>query len=182
MKPRPIPRSLLVRLKRVKLFLCDVDGVLTNGTVSIREGAETKTFHVRDGIGLRFLQRTRASGSGGFPPQSIGGDDGARHGAEGGFPPPGAQWQDRQRSRESWRRPSWTWAEVAWMGDDVLDLGALERAGFSAVPGDAMPEARARAHHVCRAFGGRGAVREVVEMILRAQGHWDRIVERLSQT
>lgn len=181
MKSRPIPRSLLTRLKRVKLFLCDVDGVLTDGTVSIREGAETKTFHVRDGIGLRFLQK----------------DAGIRIGWVSARPSAATTARAMELKVDFLHQaPSGkvaaiegilvktglTWAEVAWMGDDVLDLGALERAGFSAVPGDAMPEAKARAHHVCRAFGGRGAVREVVEMILRAQGHWDRIVESLSQT
>jgi 3-deoxy-D-manno-octulosonate 8-phosphate phosphatase (KDO 8-P phosphatase) len=66
------------------------------------------------------------------------------------------------------------------MGDDVVDLGALRRAGLAAAPADAIPEARALAHLVTRNPGGRGAVREAVELVLRAQGHWGRIVEKFS--
>jgi 3-deoxy-D-manno-octulosonate 8-phosphate phosphatase (KDO 8-P phosphatase) len=59
-----------------------------------------------------------------------------------------------------------------------VDVGALRRAGFAAAPADARPEARAAAHYVCQASGGRGAVREVVELVLQAQNKWDAVIAR----
>ena len=65
---------------------------------------------------------------------------------------------------------------VAYMGDDLLDLPVLDRAGLAAAPADAAPEVRSRAHWVSPSGGGRGAVREFIEMILRAQDRWDTLV------
>jgi 3-deoxy-D-manno-octulosonate 8-phosphate phosphatase (KDO 8-P phosphatase) len=66
--------------------------------------------------------------------------------------------------------------EIAYMGDDVLDLPVLARVGLSAAPADAVEEVRARVHWVSRARGGRGAARELVEMVLRAQQRWDALL------
>jgi 3-deoxy-D-manno-octulosonate 8-phosphate phosphatase (KDO 8-P phosphatase) len=66
------------------------------------------------------------------------------------------------------------------MGDDLLDLPVLERAGLSAAPADAAREVRQRVHWVSEAAGGRGAARELIELVLRAQGRWDEIVGGLS--
>jgi 3-deoxy-D-manno-octulosonate 8-phosphate phosphatase (KDO 8-P phosphatase) len=67
------------------------------------------------------------------------------------------------------------------MGDDLLDLPVLGRVGLSAAPSDAAPEVRDRVHWVCAAAGGRGAARELIELVLRAQGRWDEIVAGLSE-
>jgi 3-deoxy-D-manno-octulosonate 8-phosphate phosphatase (KDO 8-P phosphatase) len=67
-------------------------------------------------------------------------------------------------------------AEVAYMGDDIVDLAVLRRVGLSAAPGDAVPEVRSSVDFVSAYGGGQGAVRELVETILRAQGHWESIV------
>ncbi len=71
-------------------------------------------------------------------------------------------------------------ADVAYMGDDLLDLGVLSRAGLAAAPADAAPEVRAAAHWTSTVGGGRGAVREFIEVILRAQDLWDGIVKGFS--
>ncbi|HVJ27476.1 MAG TPA: HAD hydrolase family protein, partial [Vicinamibacterales bacterium] len=70
--------------------------------------------------------------------------------------------------------------EVAYMGDDLLDLGVLARAGLAAAPSDGAPEVRAAAHWTSTLGGGRGAVREFIEVILRAQARWDAIVKGFS--
>jgi 3-deoxy-D-manno-octulosonate 8-phosphate phosphatase (KDO 8-P phosphatase) len=67
--------------------------------------------------------------------------------------------------------------QVAYMGDDVLDLGVLSRAGLAAAPADAAPDVRSRVHWVSGARGGDGAARELIELILRAQGKWDGIID-----
>jgi len=69
-----------------------------------------------------------------------------------------------------------SWDEVCFVGDDIVDLGPLQRAGVAVAVANAVREAKAAARLVTRAAGGRGAVREVVEMILKAQGKWDSIV------
>ena len=66
------------------------------------------------------------------------------------------------------------------MGDDVVDLGVLKRAGVAATVADATDEARAAAHYVTRATGGNGGVREVIELILKAQNRWEKVVSRSS--
>ena len=66
--------------------------------------------------------------------------------------------------------------EIAYMGDDIVDLAVLERAGLSAAPADAVEQVRARVHWVSQRKGGDGAARELIELILRAQGRWDGVV------
>ena len=73
------------------------------------------------------------------------------------------------------------WSEVCFVGDDIIDLGPLTRAGLAVAVGDAVPEARAAAHFTTRAAGGRGAVREALELILRAQGKWAQFPEKYSE-
>ena len=68
--------------------------------------------------------------------------------------------------------------EVAYMGDDIVDLAVLARVGLAAAPADAVPEVRERVHWVASSAGGAGAARELLELILRAQGRWDSIVLR----
>ena len=161
-------------LKRVKLFLCDVDGVLTDGMVAMGEGVETKQFNIRDGLGLRILQgngikvgwvsrrpssatRQRADDLGiDFLMQGDGG---------------------KTAFVESiLRQTGLNWSAVCYIGDDIVDLGVLNRAGVAVTVGDGVTEARAAADYVTRAAGGHGAVREMVELILQAQHKWNHTV------
>jgi 3-deoxy-D-manno-octulosonate 8-phosphate phosphatase (KDO 8-P phosphatase) len=73
------------------------------------------------------------------------------------------------------------WNEVCFVGDDIVDLGPLKRAGLAVAVADGVAEAKAAAHLVTRAAGGHGAVREVVEMILQAQGKWDSFTAHYSE-
>jgi 3-deoxy-D-manno-octulosonate 8-phosphate phosphatase (KDO 8-P phosphatase) len=172
----PLPlEDVHARARRVRLLLLDVDGVLTDGGVAIKSTrGEHKTFFIRDGAALVWARHEglavgllsgRASAATsrratelGITIVSQGGPD-KREGYAGILAAHG--FSDEQ---------------VAYMGDDLLDLPILGRAGLSASPADAVEDVRTRVHWVSRARGGRGAVRELVELIFRARGRWDDIV------
>jgi 3-deoxy-D-manno-octulosonate 8-phosphate phosphatase (KDO 8-P phosphatase) len=171
---RALPKSLATRLARVKILLCDVDGVLTNATVLIGDGREFKEFHIHDGLGLRMLQRS-----------------GVKVGWVSNRPSTATQQradelkidflhQAKGRKVEAIEsilaEAGLGWDEVCYMGDDVVDLGALRRAGAAIAVANAIDEAKALSHYVTRAEGGRGAVREVVRLILQAQNKWQQLV------
>jgi 3-deoxy-D-manno-octulosonate 8-phosphate phosphatase (KDO 8-P phosphatase) len=176
-----ISKSLTSRLSRIKLFLCDVDGVLTDGSVFIGGPREIKRFNIRDGLGLVFLRRAGFQvGWVSARPSAVTklraaelkidflvqqGDRISKTGAVGNL----------------LRRIKLDWDAVCFVGDDVVDLGPLKRAGFAVAVGDARPEVKAAAHFVTGAPGGRGAVREVAEMLLKAQGRWDAILAHYSK-
>jgi 3-deoxy-D-manno-octulosonate 8-phosphate phosphatase (KDO 8-P phosphatase) len=169
-----VPLSLRTKLSRIKLFLCDVDGVLTDGTVMMGNGVETKRFNIRDGLGMKFLQR---------------------HGIKVGWVSRRPSSATQQRADDLkidfllqkdggkveviesiLRQTGLEWQDVCYVGDDVVDIGALERAGFSAAVGDGVVEARAAADYVTEARGGYGAIREVIELILKAQDKWELVI------
>lgn len=159
----------------VKLLLFDVDGVFTDGTVTIHaDGTESKIFGIRDGIAIVWAERA-----------------GLRVGllsarTSATTPHRAAQLgitivqQGVSNKLQGYERilaaQHVTDAEVAYMGDDIVDLAVLGRVGLSAAPADAVAEVRARVDWVSRAPGGRGAVRELIEVILRAQRRWKAIV------
>jgi 3-deoxy-D-manno-octulosonate 8-phosphate phosphatase (KDO 8-P phosphatase) len=166
----PRPSTLVSRLRNIRLFLCDVDGVLTDGSVWMGNGVETKRFNIRDGLGLRMLQR-----------------QGIKVGWISRRPSSATQQRaedlkidfllqgdiTKVEAVESiLRRTGLNWLEVCYAGDDVVDLGALKRAGVAVVVADGVAEAKAAAAYVTKAPGGRGAVREIVELILNAQNKW----------
>ena len=173
--PRTSTKSLATRLARVKLFLCDVDGVLTDCAVFMNGQGETKRFDVQDGLGLRLLQRCGLrvgwiSGRPSFATQQRAEDlkvDFLRQGKE-----------SKVKVVEAiLAETGLTWAEVCFVGDDLLDLGAMKRAGVAVAVPNGVEEALALADYVTKAPGGHGAVREVVTMILNAQKKWDGLVK-----
>jgi 3-deoxy-D-manno-octulosonate 8-phosphate phosphatase (KDO 8-P phosphatase) len=164
------------RLANIRLFLCDVDGVLTDGSIFIGGHREVKQFHIQDGLGLVLLRRA-----------------GLKIGWISSRPSPATtlrahelkihflvQQKDRLGKTAAIEkilgREKLGWKDVCYMGDDIVDLGPLAKAGVGVAVANAVAEARAAADFVTRAAGGRGAVREVVEMILKAQGQWKSIV------
>lgn len=164
--------SLVTRLKRVKLFLCDVDGVLTDGSIFVGGDHEFKRFFIRDGLGLVLAQRAglkvgwvsaRPSPATTLRAQELKIDFLVQQGDKTGKTAAIEQLLAREKL---------SWSDVCFVGDDVIDLGPLTRAGLAVAVGDAVPEAKAAAHWVTRAAGGRGAVRETVELILKAQAKW----------
>jgi 3-deoxy-D-manno-octulosonate 8-phosphate phosphatase (KDO 8-P phosphatase) len=164
-------RDAVLRARRVRLLVLDVDGVLTDGRMVISErGDELKFFHTHDGMGINIARRSGlivALVTGEKSP--IAQARGAKLGVEDVVL--GAR-RKGETLVELMTKHGVRADEVAFMGDDLLDLPALARAGLAVAPANAVPEVRALAHVVTRAGGGAGAVRECVEMILRAQGRW----------
>ena len=165
------------KLKNIRLLLLDVDGVLTDGSIIYDgNGLETKCFNVRDGHGIKMLQRHGIEVGIITGRTSIVVDIRAK---ELGID---LVYQGALKKLESYNdvkeRTGLNDSQIAYMGDDVIDVPVLRRVGFAAVPVDALPEVRAVAHYVSSCRGGRGAVREVCEMILKGRGVWNEIVAR----
>jgi 3-deoxy-D-manno-octulosonate 8-phosphate phosphatase (KDO 8-P phosphatase) len=170
--------DLSARLAKIKLFLCDVDGILTDASVFIGPESESKRFYIRDGLGLVMLR-----------------EEGIKIGWISNRPSIATTrraeelkidfLEQHKGSKVSavenlLARTGFKWEEACYMGDDVVDLGVLKRAGFAATVADATDEARAAVHYITRTTGGNGGVREVIEMILKAQNRWDAIVAKSS--
>ena len=164
------------KARAVKLILLDVDGVLTDGAVTIYgDGSETKRFHIRDGIALVWAQRAGVQV----------GLLSARHSAT--TAQRAAQlgitliYQGVTSKLATYDQIVGDMVlgdeQVAYMGDDIVDLAVLSRAGLSAAPADAVGEVKARVNFVSTKPGGGGAVRELVELVLRAQNRWDSLVK-----
>jgi 3-deoxy-D-manno-octulosonate 8-phosphate phosphatase (KDO 8-P phosphatase) len=173
----PAAADLDRRLARVQLLLLDVDGVLTDGGVTWNnQGIESKTFHIRDGLGLKLWQRAgcRAgivTGRSSHVVQLRAGELGigiVRQGVEDKLATTAAILADAGLA----------WEDAAFIGDDLPDLPVIARCGVGIAVADACAEVRAAAALVTQLPGGRGAVREAIERLLRARGSWDSIVGR----
>jgi 3-deoxy-D-manno-octulosonate 8-phosphate phosphatase (KDO 8-P phosphatase) len=168
--------DLRLRAAAVDWLLTDVDGVLTDGRLIYGpEGEAWKTFDVRDGLGLKLAQRAGIkvgvlSARGGPAHDRRTGELGLDAVVTGREDKPEAfrEFLDEHRVRA--RR-------VAYAGDDLVDLPILLACGLSFAPADAVAEVRERVDHTLSCRGGRGAVREMVEWILRARGDWERAIE-----
>jgi 3-deoxy-D-manno-octulosonate 8-phosphate phosphatase (KDO 8-P phosphatase) len=166
---------------RIQLLLLDVDGVLTDGRIVYTDaGQEIKAFHVRDGSGLKCWRKSgrRVAILSGRSSPAV-----TRRAAELGIDPvvQGADEKLPALNRilmETGLRPD----QVCAVGDDLPDLPVLSRCGLAVAVADAVPEVKAIAHFVTNEPGGHGAVREVVEWLMRGQGTWDAVVAGLAST
>jgi 3-deoxy-D-manno-octulosonate 8-phosphate phosphatase (KDO 8-P phosphatase) len=164
--------SIQRRASRIKLLLMDCDGVLTDGRVWILEnGDDQKTFNVRDGLGLALLHRAGIK-SGVISGRTSSALDRRARDTRMEFVRQGRK--DKLNAFEellaiAGRKED----EVAYVGDDLVDVPLMKRVEFAVAVADAVPEAKSHAHYVTKALGGKGAIREVVEIILKAQGRWD---------
>lgn len=173
--PKPPPTSPAPEPTGVRLFVMDVDGTLTDGSITYDEsGREWKSFHARDGLGVKLLLLA------GIEPAIVTGRSSpvvARRAQELGIREVVQGANDKAGIVRSLRAArGLASAQVAFVGDDLSDLPAMLDAGFSAAPADAAPEVRATASFVCSLAGGRGAVREAIETLLRRDGHWTRVL------
>ena len=164
-------------LSKLRLLVLDVDGVLTDGRIVLTpDGAEIKSFHVRDGSGIKYWQRTGrqvAIISGRSSPAVT------RRAGELGI----------ENVRLSAQRKLPVYQELlaalsvpeeltAVVGDDLPDIPLMRHCGLAVAVADAAEEVKAAADHVTTASGGNGAVREVIEHILKAAGDWPKVIER----
>lgn len=157
---------------KVGLVLLDADGVLTDGSiVAFADGNEARAFSSRDGLGIRLGQRAGLAFGvvSGRISRVV-----SRRAEELGFVVCLEGVEDKAASVASVaERLGYAMEQVCFVGDDLVDLPALRRAGFSAAPADADPRVRDAVDWVAPSGGGRGAVREIVEFVLRARGAWD---------
>lgn len=165
------------RAAQVRLLLLDCDGVLTDGRITPVEGAEElKSFHTRDGHGLVLLHRA-----------------GLRSGIISGRTSKLVELRAADLGISFVRQGALNKVEVfesllaevgvepsqaAYVGDDVVDIPLMRRCALAVAVADATEDTRAAAHYVTQLPGGFGAVREVCELILKAQGRWDELMKR----
>jgi 3-deoxy-D-manno-octulosonate 8-phosphate phosphatase (KDO 8-P phosphatase) len=164
------------RARALRVLVFDVDGVLTDGSIELAsDGSESKLFSIRDGAALVWAQREGLTVAllSGRPSEVT-----SRRAEELGIR---IVAQGSTNKREAYRQMAeangFTDEHVAYMGDDLLDLPVLSKVRLSAAPSDAADEVRARVDWISSRPGGRGAVREFIEMIFKARGRWDAVVE-----
>ena len=165
------------RAARVKLLLMDCDGVLTDGRIWLLEGGEDqKAFHTRDGLGIELLHRAGLR-SGIISGRTSTAVERRAQGLGISFLFQGCA--DKQQAFvETLDQAGVTSAEVAYVGDDLNDIPLMLQSGLGVAVADAALETREQAHYITTAPGGRGAIREVVELILKAQGRWADLVRQ----
>ena len=165
------------RAARVKLLLMDCDGVLTDGRIWIFEnGEEQKGFHTRDGLGIDLLHRAGLK-SGIISGRRSSAVERRAQGLGMSFIVQGCE-DKLQAFAETLAQAGVTNAEVAYVGDDLNDIPLMLQSGLGVAVADAAHDAREHAHYVTHAPGGYGAIREVIELILKAQGRWDDLIKR----
>ncbi|MCS7237168.1 MAG: HAD hydrolase family protein [Thermoguttaceae bacterium] len=168
------------RCEKVAIILSDVDGVLTDGYLILdNHGHEAQRFHIRDGLGIRLWQQA------GFPfgilshrsSQSL-----RIRAAELGIQFIRQSVESKlTAAREILAQCRLGLDELCYIGDDLLDLPLLRRVGLAVAVADAVPEVRAVAHIVTEAPGGAGAVREIIEVILKTKDRWEPLVASLDR-
>lgn len=174
-------KKLAKLLQPVRMLLMDVDGVLTDGHLlnvpsPSGEWVETKSFDSQDGLALRWLHEA-----------------GIQTGVISGRQSPAVEIRAKQVGlsyvyqghlekipilEEIMRESSIPAGQIAYVGDDLTDIVIMRRVGVGIAVANARPEARKAAHHTTENAGGSGAVREIAEAILKAQGHWSGILDK----
>jgi 3-deoxy-D-manno-octulosonate 8-phosphate phosphatase (KDO 8-P phosphatase) len=173
--------QLQQRAAKIRLLLMDVDGVLTNGLIYNVPGSqgdlvETKGFNSQDGIALQWLiwndfQTGVISGRESQALDVRAKQVGMTYVYQGHI-------EKVPILEEIIQRSGFGPEQIAYAGDDLTDVPILRRAGLAFAPANARPEVKRCAHHVTAAAGGDGAVREIAEILLQAQGHWDGLLKK----
>lgn len=170
-------RDLKKRAQNIRLLLLDVDGVLTDGRIIHDDsGGEWKFFDVRDGHGIKLIQR------GGVEVGILSGRKAKAvsvRARELGIQLVVQKALDKAKALEQIEKRKKVRAEfICYVGDDVVDIPVFSRVGLAIAVADGVAEAKRHAHYVTRRRGGRGAVREVCERILKWQGKWSKVMHK----
>ena len=171
-----IEESLINKAKKIKLLLLDVDGVLTDGRIVYdSKGRDSKFFDVHDGLGVYMLKRAGIStvlitAKGSRTLKSRARD--MRVSEVFADVHPKSRVFDKLLNRHNVVAQ-----EVCFVGDDLVDLCLMKKVGFAIAVFNACPEVKNLAHYITQREGGRGAVREVAELILKSQGKWQAMLE-----
>jgi 3-deoxy-D-manno-octulosonate 8-phosphate phosphatase (KDO 8-P phosphatase) len=168
--------DVIRRAKLIKLLLMDCDGVLTDGRLELLEnGDEQKTFHARDGLGISLFHRAGLC-TGIISGRTSGAVERRAQDLRMSYLYQSAK-NKTEALKEILQKAGVTADECAFIGDDVADIPAMLRVGLAVAVADAVAETRAIAHYITCANGGHGAVREVTDLILKAQGKWDELLK-----
>lgn len=167
---------LLGKLKKIKLLMLDVDGVLTDGRIIYdSQGRDAKFFDVHDGMGVYLLKKAdistvliTAKGSRAIRPRA------RDMRVETVFANISPKTKALEKILKKFKVSA---QEVCFVGDDLVDLGLMKKVGFAVAVFNACPEIKQSAAYVTLKYGGRGAVREVAELILKAQGKWQEVLK-----
>jgi len=165
------------RARKIRLLILDCDGVLTDGRIIMLPGGdETKTFDVKDGHAMVMAQRAGLriaiiSGRKSSVVRARAEELGVAHLHE-------MAWVKTEPYEKILAEEGLKDEQVCYVGDDVVDIPLLRRAGLAVAVSDAVEETKAQSHVVTKRKGGRGAVREVIEFILKAQNKWDDAMSR----
>jgi 3-deoxy-D-manno-octulosonate 8-phosphate phosphatase (KDO 8-P phosphatase) len=170
-------KNLKEKLKNIKMLILDVDGVMTDGRVIIDDsGHEIKQFDVRDGHGIKLIQRygiavVLLTGRKSEVVKHRASDLGIKEVYQKVF-------NKKEVFAKILQKNKLDPVQAAFIGDDIIDIPVLRAAGFSAAVADAMDVVKKSVDYVTKNKGGRGAVREVCEMLLQAQGKWPKIAAK----
>jgi 3-deoxy-D-manno-octulosonate 8-phosphate phosphatase (KDO 8-P phosphatase) len=173
------PAEVERRARRIKLLLMDCDGVLTDGRLELLEnGDEQKTFHARDGQGISLLQRA------GLKTGIISGRTSSaveRRARDLGMTYVRQSATDKLETLdEILALARLSLHECAFIGDDLADIPVMQRVELAVAVADAVAETKQVAQLVTEQRGGQGAIREVTDFILKAQGRWDELMKRFT--
>ncbi len=177
---RPISSEIRRKARRIKLLLLDVDGVLTDGGIVVSPlGEEIKRFDVRDGQGIKLLIQAGLQ-VGLLTARS---SQAVRHRARDlGIRMVYQKVSNKLEAYEKIKKKTGlTDPEIAYVGDDIGDLPVLRRAGLAVAVRDAARDLKGKVDYLTRHGGGRGAVREVVEIVLQSQGRWQGLLKEYSR-
>jgi 3-deoxy-D-manno-octulosonate 8-phosphate phosphatase (KDO 8-P phosphatase) len=169
------PAELAARCLPIELLVTDIDGVMTDGKIVLDDrGIETKNFHVRDGLAISVWhkagkQTAILSGRNTLAVELRATSLKIRHVLQG-------YEQKETPLRILIKQLGLSPSQVCYVGDDLPDLPALSMVGLAACPADAAAEVKDAAHLITCASGGNGTIREIVEIILKAQGHWSSLI------
>ncbi len=173
---KPESSEIERRAARIKLLLMDCDGVLTDGRLLLLEnGDEQKTFHVRDGQGIKLFHRAGLktgiiSGRTSSATQRRAGELEITHVRQ-------YAGDKIEAFDELLLQANVPVHECAFIGDDIADIPLMRRVEFAVAVADAVAETKQAAHYVTEQKGGHGAVREVTDLILKAQGRWNELMK-----
>lgn len=179
------PKKIIDRAKKIKLFLTDVDGVMTDGKLyffPMRDGTltELKSFSASDGLGLLLLKDCgintgMITGRKSATAQHRAKILGMKYVFEG--------FLSKQEPLENvLKREKLKPEEVCFIGDDLIDIPILKKVGLACAVKNAVPEVKKYSHYITKLEGGHGAVREVAEIVLKAQGCWNKIVSDIANS
>jgi len=170
-----IKLNLTAKIKKIKLILLDVDGVLTNGSVILGDSnQDIKIFNIHDGLGIKLAQ------AGGIEMGIISGRTSEAVTKRADELNIKILYQDQHNKLEAFEqiksKQQLNDEQIAYIGDDLLDLKILQKVGLSIAVNNACNEVKNEVDYITISAGGKGAVREVIELILKEQGKWQDLI------